>query len=203
MYSAVALSSLLFIVAGIASIGLGGETLAALSSVAYGVVDFLWHECAHGNTATMCHFHKIYYIGLLEKLDSFCQHTLIVYALTSILFSTHFFVMIARSLITWTSFLLILSHSVNNEQADLVTTGMYLGLWIVAHILNEHPERRPEWTAFLFISFALGYALIQVTQIVQDETWNTVLICVSHASFAFGVLCAALCLRVVKHVKKN
>ena len=203
MYSAIALSSLLFVCAGLTSIVLDGERLTALASIAYGVVDFVWHECQHGSTVSTCRFHHVYYIGLLEKLDSFFQHTLIVYALTSILFSTHFFMVLSRSLITWSSFFLILSHRVNAEQADLVTSGMYIGLWITSHILNEHPQRRIEWTALLFLSFAIGYVLLQVTRIVRDDTWNTALICISHVSFAFGVICAAMCLRVVKDVKKT
>ena len=203
MYSSVALSSLLFLVAGVYSIFIGGELLTALASIAYGIVDFAWHECAHGNTTALCFFHNIYYMGLLKKLDSFFQHTLIVYTLTSILFSTHFFVTVSRSLITWTSFFLILSHSVNSEQADLVTSGMYLGLWLVSHILHEHPQRREEWTALLFVSFALGYTLLQLTQIIRNDTWIAVLISISHVFFAFGVVCAAKCLQVVKHVKQK
>ena len=203
MYTVVALSSFLFVFAGILSVVLGGELLTALSAVSYGLIDFLWHQCDYGGAETRCHFSKIYYMGLLGKLDSFFQHTLIVYTLTSILFSTKIFLMLSRSLITWTSFFLILSHKINGEQADLITTGMYLGLWIVSHILHQHPPRRLEWTALLFVSFALGYFMLQVTRIVRDETVQGICICVAHVSFSFGVVCAALCLRVTKTVKKK
>lgn len=203
MLPLVAFSSFLFIIAGVVSFLIGGEFFTSLSAVVYGIIDILWHECAHGNTSQHCQATVLYDMGLLSVMDSFLQHTIIVYALTSILFSSMILRTLSRWLLTSAAFFAMFDWHVNEQQADLLTSGMYLGLWLIAYILREHPPRNLKWTALLFVSYALGYVLTQSQHIITDTYWRDIALSIAHLSFAFGIVCAACALRFVKIVKKS
>lgn len=185
-------TALLFVVSGFLAVLLGQFWLG-VTSVAYGLVDALLDDCAHGAATPACAAGLLYDTGLLHFVDVYLQRLVALYSLTAFLFRHGFARTLARALLTAVAFAVTSSHRISWEEANLIYLGVYLGLLAVAKAACQEPTRRPEWVAASFAAYLFGFAAQQAARATGGDAARAA-VCIAHVFFAADIVFVSLAL---------
>jgi hypothetical protein len=195
MLPAESVTGLFFTVAGVLA-AFWGQVWLGVTAVLYGFVDCFTHECMHAAHAHACRAGILYDVGLLQFLDKYLQRLVALYSLTSFMFRDGLARALARALMTLTTFWLASSDTLSGTDADLISVGIYVGLWVASKALHQQPERRLRWVYASIVTSSFGF----MTQHALEDLHMTArltraAVCASHVFFSLDIVFVALALR--------